>query len=465
MLRSKVSAFLTVATIAAGTVAVGTAAPASAAASRCAKHGPIKLTPGATGVAPFDVTIDLSNFTIDPAHGCIAVLDYGDGSPEDQPTDNVKTWTHHYTEARPAEVALAQSWQGGLNVATATVFPQTPAGQTAVGRLNGSDRVQTAVKISQNQWFAPGGNSFVGQADAVVLARSDKFPDALAGAPLAQFKHGPLLLTDPTYLDPAADAEINRILPKGKTVYILGGPAALSTGIDARLAGEGYKIQRLYGTDRFATALQIAKVGLNDPKKVVVATGQNFADALSAGPLAAGPLATRTYPDDILGQPAAVVLTDGPVFADQATSDYVKSKLQADKPGADCTTVTIVGGAAKAAVTPIAAGSCWDDKLVGADRYATSKLVYDRFSNVWNVVVATGEDFPDALAGGAYAANLAVPLLLTDPHSVSPGVAAVAKAAFSQNGVLGITVLGGRAAVSDYVVYQLIQATKTGSLP
>ena len=119
----------------------------------------------------------------------------------------------------------------------------------------------------------------------------------------------------------------------------------------------------------------------------------------------------------------------------------------------------------KAAVTPIATGSCWDDKLVGGDRYETAKLVYDRFSNVWTVIVATGTDFPDALAGGAYAANLDMPLLLTDPKDASPGVAAVAKATFSQNGVSQIVLLGGPAAVSNYVGYQLQQAASTGSLP
>jgi putative cell wall-binding protein len=283
------AAFAVLAATAAGTVA---AAPANAASNPCPNHGPIKLTPGPNGIAPFDVTIDLSNITVDPAHGCVASLDYGDGSPPDQPTDNAKTWTHHYTLARTYEIQLLQTWQLGYNAITTTVFAQTAAGKAGVGRLSGANRIATAAAISQNQWSAP-GSSALGQADAVVLARGDKFPDALAGAPLAAYKMGPLLLTDPTYLDAASDAEITRILPKGKTVYILGGPAAMSTVIDAKLTGEGYKIQRLFGDDRFQTALQIAKVGLNDPPKVVVATGRDFADALTAGPLAAGPLSTR----------------------------------------------------------------------------------------------------------------------------------------------------------------------------
>ncbi len=61
-------------------------------------------------------------------------------------------------------------------------------------RLYGSDRVATSLAVSQDQFTA-------GSAGAVVLARSDAFPDGLAGAPLAYRTHAPVLLTAPTALD------------------------------------------------------------------------------------------------------------------------------------------------------------------------------------------------------------------------------------------------------------------------
>ena len=54
-----------------------------------------------------------------------------------------------------------------------------------MSRLGGTDRYQTGIAISRGQWGQ-------GQADAVVLARGDQAPDALARVPLAKHAHGPL---------------------------------------------------------------------------------------------------------------------------------------------------------------------------------------------------------------------------------------------------------------------------------
>src|SRR5690242_17551229 len=65
-----------------------------------------------------------------------------------------------------------------------------------VQRVAGPTRIGTAIATSQDE-FATGGS-----ARAVVLARADNFPDALAGGPLAAAKGGPLLLTPSNALDP-----------------------------------------------------------------------------------------------------------------------------------------------------------------------------------------------------------------------------------------------------------------------
>ena len=58
-----------------------------------------------------------------------------------------------------------------------------------VSRVAGTDRIATAVAVSQGSF--PAGN-----AGAVVLARADDYPDALVGGPLAAAKNAPLLLTE-----------------------------------------------------------------------------------------------------------------------------------------------------------------------------------------------------------------------------------------------------------------------------
>ena len=82
---------------------------------------------------------------------------------------------------------------------------------------------------------------------AVVLARADSFPDALAGTPLAAAKSAPLLLTGSASLDSRTMAEIQRVLTPGKTVFLLGGSVALSPSIANTLGAAGYADRALRG--------------------------------------------------------------------------------------------------------------------------------------------------------------------------------------------------------------------------
>src|SRR5205807_1927545 len=91
-----------------------------------------------------------------------------------------------------------------------SAVPQPPAG---LSRIAGSERYATSALVSQSQWAdAAGDNTGRAAASAVVLARGDMFPDALAGVPLAAKVKGPLLLTDPKTLTPETGAEIRRVL-------------------------------------------------------------------------------------------------------------------------------------------------------------------------------------------------------------------------------------------------------------
>jgi hypothetical protein len=214
-------------------------------------------------------------------------------------------------------------------------------------------------------------------------------------------------------------------------------------------------VQRFAGKDRFDTALQIAKVGMGDPKTVVVATGRLFPDALSAGPLAAGPRATEQAGSP--PHPAAIVLTDGNNFADAASAAYVKSKLGST----DCQTVTAVGGAAVRAVDVLAAGKCHSN-LAGADRWETSSKVMEQFPLGYMIGVASGTNFADALAGGAYVANAQQPLLLTDPYRLPDAIGPWFNGLHRQDGVAYVIVFGGPKAVSDHVGGQIMDAAHTG---
>ena len=282
-----------------------------------------------------------------------------------------------------------------------------------VTRLAGADRFATAAAISADAF----SNN---QADAVVLARADNYPDALVGAPLAAAKNAPLLFTSGVTLPAITKAEIQRVLAAGKPVYLLGGAAAIPNQIVAQLTALGYSPIRIAGADRFATAVAVADA-LGDPTTVLLASGAGFADALAAGPAAA----------HVHG---AILLTGNPMPS--ATSTYL---------GAHLGKVYGIGG-------PAAAADWFATPIVGSDRFATAVMVAQQFfSTPTHVGIASGATFPDALAAGAFMARADGPLLLTTPTALTANPSTYIS---SETPLTSADIFGGTAALSASVQTQ-----------
>jgi putative cell wall-binding protein len=101
-------------------------------------------------------------------------------------------------------------------------------------------------------------------------------------------------------------------------------------------------------------------------------------------------------------------------------------------------------------------------RLAGSDRYATaaqiSAATYFRYPGA--VMIATGATFPDALSGGAVAAQFGFPLLLVAQNSIPPATADELTRLKPQN----IIVLGGPGVVSDEVGAQLASYVLSGGV-
>jgi len=313
--------------------------------------------------------------------------------------------------AAPTTVASAQP--------ACTPTAQSPSPSGKVTRLSGPDRDSTSVAVSMATFETPGS------AGGAVLASDANYPDALAGTPLAVLKHSPLLLTTPGGLSSVVANEISRVAPKGSTVYILGGDAALAPDVDSQVQALGDVPQRIAGSDRFATAVAIAGV-MGDPTNILEATGVNFPDALSAGAAAAG-------------EGGAVLLTNGSVQASE-TAAYLSLHTGDNR--------TAVGG-------PAASADPTASPLVGSDRYATSVDVAERFtSNPIRMGFASGVSFPDALSGGSAIGLNKDPMVLVPacgplPTSVSGYLSTV------HSSVVAGSLYGGTLAVGDDVLTEL----------
>ncbi|SCL38492.1 WD40-like Beta Propeller Repeat [Micromonospora pallida] len=298
-----------------------------------------------------------------------------------------------------AATALADGSQPNppVNVGLVGKPDVQPRNRDRVVRLAGSNRFSTAAAIARSHWATVGvAGDKRATAESVVLSRSDTFADALGGSALAAAKQGPLLMTPRTTLDPLAADEIKRILAPGKTVYLLGSAAgAISAEVEQQVEALGFNTVRLAGTDRFSTSVAIANAIDPTPDYVLAATGMNFPDALSAG-AAAG---AQNLPGK--GTSAVVVLTN-----DNRLPVSTKSYLDALPTSSLVVGIGLQGATATEPYDSV--------PLYGSSRFETALYTAWAFFGGQNHIgLATGMNWPDALAGGALMASLDGPLILT----------------------------------------------------
>lgn len=165
-----------------------------------------------------------------------------------------------------------------LGASSATAVTGFTVGQGA-DRLGGTDRVETAVLTSKLLYPQGGSN------DAVLVSRGALI-DGLTASYLAGVKNAPILYTDTDAVNASTSAELKRL--GVKNVWLVGGPAVISTAQETALKASYPSVQRYGGVDRYDTAAQVAKVELPrfQPDKVFIANGTTDADALAAGPIA-----------------------------------------------------------------------------------------------------------------------------------------------------------------------------------
>lgn len=162
-----------------------------------------------------------------------------------------------------------------------------------------------------------------------------------------------------------------------------------------------------------------AVVAAADNVPVFLGTGRVFADALTAGPVAA--------------DQCGVILLTEPTELPDATQKWLDN--------AGPRVVAAVGGPAATA-----AGDEATVSYVGADRFDTAKTINLRYLSDRDVLgIATGYDYPDALTGAAFVANHDGGLLLVNTEVPVPA----ATRAGVQGGNWDTTVVfGGEGAVS-----------------
>ena len=283
---------------------------------------------------------------------------------------------------------LAVDVTATLPVGRHTLEAQLLDGEDHVTRIAGGDRYATAVAASRSAFRATGGTVYV--------ATGVDFIDALSGGAAAARDEAPLLLVGEN-VPASTAAEVRRLAPD--RIVVLGGPQAISEATAAELEGLGTaEVVRRAGTDRFATAVDVSRsTWTAGADTVVLANARTFPDAVTGGGLAAR--------------------LDAPVLLFER--DSLPEATAAELRRLDPDRILVMGGEAVAspalvdAVTALGLGRV--ERVAGPDRYATSIAALDVEPRDGPPVlyVATGENFPDALAGIPVAARVGGDLLLS----------------------------------------------------
>lgn len=196
-------------------------------------------------------------------------------------------------------------------------------------------------------------------------------------------------------------------------------------------------VTRISGSDRYASAARIAATYPAGVPVAYLATGENFPDAIGASALAAH--------------------RGAPVLLTRSTSLPGDTAAQLDRLAPQRLVVLGGTGAVSSAVAREAgtyAGAT--SRVTGATRYDVSAALAAAYSPGRPVLyVASGANFPDALAIGARAGDQGAPVLLTPQSGLHPAV----EEQIARLDPGRIVVVGGPVAVSDTVVDQLRRHT------
>lgn len=342
-------------------------------------------------------------YLLPEGYGVLGISDYGwivdNESLKDSTGNPAGTiYTVHPRGADSPKVTWRLHWNRNAGK------PFNPSQPKVLTRINGATRYQTMSGLVDLM--------SAGKNGVVIVASATNYPDALAASSLAGcYDPAPILLTDPSDLTAEVKEQIQKLNPS--FIYIVGGESAVSSTVEDQLrANSQAYIQRLSGQTRFETSLRIAKtaynvanIGEEAPWQVIIATGTNFADALSVSPYAyAGKMPI------LLCDPAAGLSDDALAFlkargirhamivgGNQAVPSSVEAQLES-------------------------VGVSYD-RYFGSTRYETSVKIAERASSLFNnssvlglsgSIFATGKNFPDALAAGPVAGHSRSFVLLVD---------------------------------------------------
>lgn len=193
--------------------------------------------------------------------------------------------------------------------------------------------------------------------------------------------------------------------------------------------GQTVSAHRLAGENRYDTSIAISQAGWDKSDTVILTSGEKFADSLCAGPLA------KKYN-------APILLTTSTSINDNTLKELTRLQTK---------NIIIVGGTGSVSANVEnqlkSSGLTNIDRIGGKDRYETSVMIAKKLDKTDKAIIASGENFPDALSIAAVASKLGIPILLSNKDSLSQD----AEQFIESNNIKQTYIVGGQGVLSSSI--------------
>lgn len=293
--------------------------------------------------------------------------------------------------------------------------------------LIGKDRYDTANKIAKNYFKNP---------EKVIIVNSRAISDALSVAPLAKEYDAPVLLVDTNSINAETKYTINKLSPK--EILIIGGHSSVSNQLEKNLSSK-YKVDRITGTNRMETSVNIYKRLKSKSEKVFVVNGYTgLADAASIGGVAAE-----------LNAPLLLVNNNETSFKNVIKNIGSKG-------------VFLIGG--ENSIPKKFEKMVKSQRIYGKNRIETNSEILKKFYNgkISNIFIAKDGSFNeseiiDSVAIGSVSGKLKIPLMLSTKIN---GINQEQKEIIKKYGIKNAIEVGGGNEVAEKQIKLLIEEIK-----
>lgn len=322
----------------------------------------------------------------------------------------------------------------GISLLLGSTMP-TFANDINVSRISGNNRYETSLNICTSTFTS---------VPYAIIASGEIFPDALASGALSSQEGLPIILTKMNELPEGAIQKLKTI--NVENVFIVGGQNSVSLGVEQTLKGQSFNVERLAGTNRADTAIEVSnKRHYFFSKKFERDLDEG--EFIPIGDFYAG-VNGFNFPDALVASPYVGML------GGQSKNDLITQlTLNMSKHNQDVPYSLVIGGVNS---VPKVDYNSSEQRISGKNRYQTAKLVADQYTRTLKlkpstVILANGNDYPDALSAAQLVRSNNAPILLTESNKLNE----YARNYIKENSIKKVIIVGGENSVSNKIIDEL----------